>query len=247
MEIEPDGVNYIAKSDQTAVWVDVRDSELFQKESLPGAKNIPRNKVLSGKDVGEVFAAKQDGRLPMKDHNTRIIVFGRNGEQARAVAEAVAREAFHNVSYFSGTFDAIRESVSGQTGTPEPGGFASNDETALLAVEDAWINAEIERDEATLRRVIDERFVLNSNNGQTSGKEALIEGVLSWNMTGQTITERSVLVDGNSAMIFGTTEFRFTSEGSEETSSLMRYTTMYLKRNGKWRAIGLHMAKRSAE
>ena len=39
----------------------------------------------------------------MEDHNTRIVVFGADGAQARAVAEAVAREAFHNVSYFAGT------------------------------------------------------------------------------------------------------------------------------------------------
>ena len=38
----------------------------------------------------------------MEDHNTRIIVFGRDAQQARAVAEAIAREAFHNVSYFEG-------------------------------------------------------------------------------------------------------------------------------------------------
>jgi rhodanese-related sulfurtransferase len=52
--------------------------------------------------VGELKAAKDDGRLPMEDHNTRIIVFGRDAQQARAVAEAIAREAFHNVSYFDG-------------------------------------------------------------------------------------------------------------------------------------------------
>jgi hypothetical protein len=66
------------------------------------AHNIPRSKVLPGKDVGEVKAAKDDGRLPMEDHNTRIIVFGRDAQQARAVAEALGREAFHNVSYFEG-------------------------------------------------------------------------------------------------------------------------------------------------
>ena len=46
--------------------------------------------------------AKDDGRLPMEDHNTRIVVFGRDAAQARALAEAIAREAFHNVAYFPG-------------------------------------------------------------------------------------------------------------------------------------------------
>jgi hypothetical protein len=58
--------------------------------------------------VGEVRKAKDDGRLPMDDHNTRIVVFGRDAAQARILAEAVAREAFDNVPYFPGTVDALR-------------------------------------------------------------------------------------------------------------------------------------------
>lgn len=56
-------------------------------------------------------AAKDDGRLPMEDHNTRIIVFGRDAAQAGAVAEAIAREACHNVSYFEGDAAALREAL----------------------------------------------------------------------------------------------------------------------------------------
>ena len=111
MEIEPAGVSYVFNNDQTAVWIDVRDPQTFTEASIPGAKNLPRSGVLPGKDVGEVFTAKNDGRLPMEDHNTRIIVFGKNGEQAREVAEALAREAFHNVSYFAGSYEAVKASV----------------------------------------------------------------------------------------------------------------------------------------
>lgn len=108
MVIEPQGVRYVHQSDQTAVWIDVRDASAFNQGSIRGAKNLPRSLVLPGKDVGEVFAAKNDGRLPMEDHNTRIIVFGEDGEQAREVVEALAREAFQNVTYFDGTFEALR-------------------------------------------------------------------------------------------------------------------------------------------
>jgi hypothetical protein len=47
----------------------------------------------------------------MEDHNTRIIVFGKTGEQARAVAEALAKEAFHNVSFFDGDVQQFRSSL----------------------------------------------------------------------------------------------------------------------------------------
>ncbi len=111
MVIEPDGTRYVFKNDQTAVWIDVRDHSVFQEGSIPGARNLPQSKVLPGKDVGEVFAAKNDGRLPMEDHNTRIIVLGENSEQASQVAEALAREAFHNVTYFAGTYEALNASI----------------------------------------------------------------------------------------------------------------------------------------
>jgi hypothetical protein len=47
----------------------------------------------------------------MEDHNTRIVVFGRDAAQARGLAEAIAREAFHNVAYFPGHFDVLRTKV----------------------------------------------------------------------------------------------------------------------------------------
>jgi rhodanese-related sulfurtransferase len=94
------------------VFIDARDPEEFRTQTLPGARNLPRSGVKPGKDVGDVKAAKDDGRLPMEDHNTRVIVFGRDGEQAKAVAEAIAQEAFHNVAYFGGTFEALIQQVA---------------------------------------------------------------------------------------------------------------------------------------
>jgi rhodanese-related sulfurtransferase len=60
--------------------------------------------VREGKDVGEIKKAKEDGRLPMEDHNTRIIVLASDGAAARYVAGALTYEAFHNVSYLDGSF-----------------------------------------------------------------------------------------------------------------------------------------------
>src|SRR5712691_2760897 len=86
-EIEAEGIRYVFEQDRTAVFIDARDPSEFKADSLPGAKNLPQSGLKPGKDVGEVKAAKDDGRLPMEDHNTRIIVFGKTAEQARFVAE----------------------------------------------------------------------------------------------------------------------------------------------------------------
>ena len=64
-----------------------------------------------GKDQGVMKQAKDDGRLPMEDHNTRIIVFGSNARDARAVADAIASEAFHNVSFVADPVEQVRRAL----------------------------------------------------------------------------------------------------------------------------------------
>lgn len=98
-QIELDGVRYVMEGDKTAVFFDARSAEEFKAGSLPGARNLL---------LADVSKAKDDGRLPMEDHNTRIIVFGRDGEQARAVAEAIAKNAFHNVAFYAGAWDTLK-------------------------------------------------------------------------------------------------------------------------------------------
>lgn len=105
-EIELEGLRHVLANDGTAVVIDAREQADFLRGSLRGARNIPRSLVLAGKDVGEVKRAKDDGRLPMEDHNTRLLVVGPDAAAARHVAEALTREAFHNVSYFPGPFAA---------------------------------------------------------------------------------------------------------------------------------------------
>ena len=122
----------------------------------------------------------------------------------------------------------------------------SSEEQRVLAVEDEYVAAEIKRDEAALRRIVDDRFVLNSSDGTTTGKDALIEAILGWDMSGQTISERTVVVDGDTAVICGTAELRFGVSGEKESRSLLRYTSTYIKRHDQWRFLALQMAKREA-
>jgi len=116
-QIEPSAVRPVIENDRTAVFIDVRDATEFKMGSIPGAKNLPRSLVKEGKDVGEVKAAKDDGRLPMEDHNTRVIVFGKSKEEAGTVAQAIAKEAFHNASFFDGSFEQLKSVVQQSAAT----------------------------------------------------------------------------------------------------------------------------------
>ena len=111
-QIEPAGIQHVVANDRTAVLIDCRDGADFKSGSVPGAKSLPVGLVKEGKDVGEVKAAKDDGRLPMEDHNTRIIVFGKTAAESTKVAQAIAKEAFHNVSFFDGTVDQLKATLS---------------------------------------------------------------------------------------------------------------------------------------
>ena len=62
-------------------------------------------------DKEDVTKAKDDKRLPMQDHNTRIIVFGADGEQARTIAGEIAKNAFHNVSFFAGSIEELMQGM----------------------------------------------------------------------------------------------------------------------------------------
>jgi rhodanese-related sulfurtransferase len=112
-QIEVSAMSLVYKQDKTAVWIDVREPADFTRKSIRGAVNIPRSLVTTVKDTGELKKAKDDGRLPMNDHNTRVIVFAENPADARYVAAAIANEAFHNVMFFHGSFQEARDAVRG--------------------------------------------------------------------------------------------------------------------------------------
>ncbi len=98
-QIEPAGIEYVYRRDRTALLVDGRPAAAVAEGSVRRAVNIP---------LSEVGKAKDDGRLPMEDHNTRIVVFGSNAAEARGVANEIAKNAFHNVAFFAGTFDEVQ-------------------------------------------------------------------------------------------------------------------------------------------
>ena len=99
-QIEVEGLEYVYRNDKTAWFVDARPAADFNRGTLRRAHNIP---------LSDVLAAKDDGRLPMEDHNTRLIVLGKDGEQARAVAASIAANAFANVTFFDGKIEDVIE------------------------------------------------------------------------------------------------------------------------------------------
>jgi hypothetical protein len=113
------------------------------------------------------------------------------------------------------------------------------EEQRVLAVEQLWIKAEIEHDQGTLMRVLDPSFVVTSGSGKPLDKAAFIAEAMRFTFASQKVTHDVVHVDRDTAVIVGT-DTVFPSDRTQKTVTV-RYTTMYVKRNGKWVAIAEQM------
>lgn len=160
MVTELEGAQHVFRNDRTAVWVDARDRAAFESGSLPRARHIPPD---------QVKAAKDDGRLPMEDHNTRIIVFAPDAARARSVAEAIAREAFHNVSFFEGDYQAIPERVADAPRLPSVD-LPPELDRVLRDYERAW---QAKDEDALAALFAEDGFVMSNTRPPVRGREAI--------------------------------------------------------------------------
>lgn len=99
VQTDLEGFRYVFMNDKTAVFVDARRPAQFADGSLPGAVSI---------QAGEAEQANEDGRLPHTDKGTRVIVFANSPQEARTVAEEIAKKAYWNSSYFGGTIEELK-------------------------------------------------------------------------------------------------------------------------------------------
>ncbi len=88
---------------QLALGMRIRQSDELARGSLPGAHNVPAGQHAAG--------ALKKAPMPEDDSNTRIVMFGRDAAQARALADALSTRPWHNVAYCSGTFEALKAAL----------------------------------------------------------------------------------------------------------------------------------------
>jgi ketosteroid isomerase-like protein len=122
---------------------------------------------------------------------------------------------------------------------------ASLEEQRVLAIDDEFVAAEVARDEESLRRLVDDSFRFNSSQGTTTDKEHLIQSVMKTHLISQCSTERSVLLEGRIALVFGTDELRAALPGQPDTTTKLRYTATYVNRQGQWRLLALQVQPHS--
>jgi rhodanese-related sulfurtransferase len=97
-EIELDGVLRVHRDDRSAVFFDARAPRDYASGTLFGAHSVP------AEGLPESLAKAP---LPRDDFHARVVLFGEDFAQARALAEALSVTPFHNILYFPGTYQAL--------------------------------------------------------------------------------------------------------------------------------------------
>jgi hypothetical protein len=113
----------------------------------------------------------------------------------------------------------------------------------VLDLEREWVEAENKHDAATLERILDSKFLASFGANQPRDKETFIKHITSGDVDAtqsQTLTDETVILDRDTAVVVGTDTVRGTENGSAYTAAY-RYTVTYIHRNGRWVALAEHL------
>ena len=108
-----------------------------------------------------------------------------------------------------------------------------------------WAAAEVKHDASTLRRILDDKFVATFGAKKPYDKEAFIKQIVSGDVDpteSQTLTDETVVIDHNTAVVVGTDTLRGTDKGAAYTV-VARYTVTYIRRHGAWVALAEHLVE----
>jgi ketosteroid isomerase-like protein len=108
----------------------------------------------------------------------------------------------------------------------------------LRALETTWDDAVVRKDRASLERIVADDFVSIGSGGALSDKQRMIAAVLDPELKIEPFETRDVVVRvyGDVAILTGWFAQRGSYHGNAyETAS--RYTDVYVRRNGTWRAV----------
>ncbi len=101
--VEASWVERVLDYDDTAVLIDARSAEEFAAGSLPRARNAPVDEITAGRSPVS--------GLPHDDFNRRVILFGRDRAQAKALAEILTQRPWANVSYVESTYAGLAKAL----------------------------------------------------------------------------------------------------------------------------------------
>jgi hypothetical protein len=103
-------------------------------------------------------------------------------------------------------------------------------DSELIALNDAWIDAEVHHDKAALERILDDRFLVTLKSGETVNKTTFIDRILSMEIKPFVVVNEVMNIHGDAALVIS-------------TSSTTKFTWIAVKKGGRWRVISETFSK----
>jgi len=119
----------------------------------------------------------------------------------------------------------------------------SADEQALLQLERDWTAAWLKQDAAAMDAILAEGYVENAN-GQTTPKKQYVADMKAgiYKVESSEASDMRAIVFGDQAVVNGSSTSKYTMRG-KDASGKSRWTDVYEKRDGRWRAVVSYIVK----
>ena len=127
---------------------------------------------------------------------------------------------------------------------PLPGSTASGeDEQALFQLERDWAAASLKKETAAVDKFLANEFVSNFD-GRTQNKKQLLAEMKAnpAKIESAANSEMKAMVFGDTAVVHGLYVEKSTT-GGKDTSQQVRYTEVYVKRDGRWQCVTQYLTK----
>lgn len=102
----------------------------------------------------------------------------------------------------------------------------TDERAELIALDDAWVQAEVQHDQAALERILDERFLATFASGKTIDRTTYIDWIMKSDIKPFQVNHEVIQIHGDAALII---------DGS--TDGKIKFTWIAVKKNGQWRVI----------
>jgi uncharacterized protein (TIGR02246 family) len=120
---------------------------------------------------------------------------------------------------------------------------SSADEEALLQIERDWMAAWLKQDSVTMEAILADGFVENYQGKATMKKQYIADmkaGI--YKIESAEVADMRAVVFGDQAVVNGVSVTKGTTRGKDE-SGKSRWTDVYEKRDGRWRAVVSYIFK----
>lgn len=124
-------------------------------------------------------------------------------------------------------------------------GGGGKEERAVLELERAYDDAVERGDVAGVGRILADDFIATSSRGELRSKAAELDDMKpspDYVMEGFNLDDINVRVFGGTAVATGRSTLKVAYKGQSNTS-VFRYTRVYVKRKGQWRAVAQQLTR----